>query len=190
MQRRWPSWFQDLESYQPMGGGLSLVQLTAVIWCSFARTKLTKPLHQTTCSTMRGAFVTLMAMAASCSRKIPALLGQAYSTGSGFTASATTPCSSGSIIRSSNQSSIISSAMITLLCNFHSQGGGGCVYTSYHGFHESPYPEIRRHSLLPDNLPFVKGIKLPCDGWLLQTRHAEMWFMPTANMHNLICADI
>ena len=77
-QMRWPSWFQDLESYQPMGGGLSLVQLTAVIWCSFARTKLTKPLHQTTCSTMRGAFVTLMAMAASCSRKIPALLGQAY----------------------------------------------------------------------------------------------------------------
>ena len=40
-QMRWPSWFQDLESYQPMGGGLSLVQLTAVIWCSFARTKLT-----------------------------------------------------------------------------------------------------------------------------------------------------
>ena len=76
-QMRWPSWFQDLESYQPMGGGLSLVQLTAVIWCSFARIKLTKPLHQTTCSTMRGAFVTLMAMAASCSRKIPAPLGQA-----------------------------------------------------------------------------------------------------------------
>lgn len=23
-QMRWPSWFQDLESYQPMGGGLSL----------------------------------------------------------------------------------------------------------------------------------------------------------------------
>ena len=91
-QMRWPSWFQDLESYQPMGGGLSLVQLTAVIWCSFARTKLTKPLHQTTCSTMPGAFVTLMAMAASCSRKIPAPLGQAYSTRGGFTASATTPC--------------------------------------------------------------------------------------------------
>ena len=188
-QMRWPSWFQDLESYQPMGGGLSLVQLTAVIWCSFARTKLTKPLHQTTCSTMRGAFVTLMAMAASCSRKIPAPLGQAYSTGGGFTASATTPCSSGSIIRSSNQSSIISPAMITVLCNFHSRGGG-CVYTSYHGFHESPYPEIRRHSLLPDNLQCVKGIKLPCDGWLLQTRHAAMWFMPTANMHNLIRTDI
>ena len=34
-QMHWPSWFQDLESYQPMGGGLSLVQLTAVIWCSF-----------------------------------------------------------------------------------------------------------------------------------------------------------
>ena len=63
---------------------------------------------------------------------------------------------------------------------------GDCVYTSYHGFHESPYPEIRRHSLLPDNLQCVKGIKLPCDGWLLQTRHAAMWFMPTANMHNLI----
>ena len=75
-QMRWPSWFQDLESYQPMGGGLSLVQLTAVIWCSFARTKLTKPFHQTTCSTMPGAFVTLMAMAASCSRKIPAPLGR------------------------------------------------------------------------------------------------------------------
>ena len=30
-QMRWPSRFQDLESYQPMGGGLSLVQLTAVI---------------------------------------------------------------------------------------------------------------------------------------------------------------
>ena len=103
-QMRWPSWFQDLESYQPMGGGLSLVQLTVVIWCSFARTKLTKPFHQTTCSTMPRAFVTLMAMAASCSRKIPALLGQAYSTGGGFTASATTPCSSDSIIRSSNQS--------------------------------------------------------------------------------------
>ena len=68
--------------------------------------------------------------------------------------------------------------------------GGGCVYTSYHGFHESPYPEIRRHSLLPDNLQCVKGIKLPCDGWLLQTRHAAMWFMPTANMHNLIRTDI
>ena len=107
-QMRWPSWFQDLESYQPMGAGLSLVQLTAVIWCSFARTKLTKPLHQTTCSTMPGAFVTLMAMAASCSRKIPAPLGQAYSTGGEFTTSATTPCSSGSIIWSSNQSSIIS----------------------------------------------------------------------------------
>ena len=53
-QMRWPSWFQDLESYQPMGGGLSLVQLTVVIWCSFACTKLTKPLHQTTCSTMLG----------------------------------------------------------------------------------------------------------------------------------------
>ena len=79
--------------------------------------------------------------------------------------------------------------MITVLCNFHSRGGG-CVYTSYHGFHESPYPEIRRHSLLPDNLQCVKGIKLPCDGWLLQTRHAAMWFMPTANMHNLIRADI
>ena len=26
-QMRWPSWFQDLESYQPMGGGLSLIQL-------------------------------------------------------------------------------------------------------------------------------------------------------------------
>ena len=78
--------------------------------------------------------------------------------------------------------------MITVLCNFHSRGG--CVYTSYHGFHESPYPEIRRHSLLPDNLQCVKGIKLPCDGWLLQTRHAAMWFMPTANMHNLIRADI
>ena len=65
-QMRWPSWFQDLESYQPMGGGLSLVQLTVVIWCSFARTKLTKPFHQTTCSTMPGAFVTLMAMAALC----------------------------------------------------------------------------------------------------------------------------
>ena len=128
-QMRWPSWFQDLESYQPMGGGLSLVQLTAVIWCSFARTKLTKPLHQTTCSTMRGAFVTLMAMAASCSRKIPAPLGQAYSTGGGFTASATTPCSSGSIIRSSNQSSIISPAMITVLCNFHSRGGA--VFTHH-----------------------------------------------------------
>ena len=75
-QMHWPSWFQDLESYQPMGGGLSLVQLTAVIWCSFERTKLTKPLHQTTCSTMHGAFVTLMAMAASCSRKILAPLGQ------------------------------------------------------------------------------------------------------------------
>ena len=99
-QMCWPSWFQDLESYQPMGGGLSLVQLTAVIWCSFARTKLTKPLHQTTCSTMHGAFVTLIAMAASSSRKIPAPLGQAYSTGGRFTASATTPCSSGSIIRS------------------------------------------------------------------------------------------
>ena len=57
------------------------------------------------------------------SRNIPAPLGQAYSTGGGFTASATTPCSSGSIIRSSNQSSIISSAMITVLCNFHSPGG-------------------------------------------------------------------
>ena len=67
---------------------------------------------------------------------------------------------------------------------------GDCVYTSYHGFHESPYPEIRRHNLLPDNLQCVKGIKLPCDGWLLQTRHAAMWFMPTANMHNLIRADI
>ena len=67
---------------------------------------------------------------------------------------------------------------------------GDCVYTSYHGFHESPYPEIRRHSLLPDNLQCVKGIKLPCDGWLLQTRHAAMWFMPTANMHNLIRTDI
>ena len=67
---------------------------------------------------------------------------------------------------------------------------GGCVYTSYHGFHESPYPEIRRHSLLPDNLQCVKGIKLPCDGWLLQTRHAAMWFMPTANMHNLIRTDM
>ena len=33
---------------------------------------------------MRGAFVTLMAMAASCSRKIPSPLGQAYSTGGGF----------------------------------------------------------------------------------------------------------
>ena len=92
-QMRWPSWFQDLESYQPMGGGLSLVQLTAVILCSFARIKLSKPLHQTTCSTMRGAFATLMAMAASCSRKIPAPLGQAYSTGGGFTALATTPTS-------------------------------------------------------------------------------------------------
>jgi hypothetical protein len=29
---------------------------------------------------------------------------------------------------------------------------GDCVYTSYHGFHEAPYPEIRRHSLLPDQL--------------------------------------
>ena len=29
---------------------------------------------------------------------------------------------------------------------------GNRVYTSYNGFHESPYPEIRRHSLLPDNL--------------------------------------
>ena len=67
---------------------------------------------------------------------------------------------------------------------------GGCVYTSYHGFHESPYPEIRQHSLLPDNLQCVKGIKLPCDGWLLQTRHAAMWFMPIANMHNLICTNI
>ena len=67
---------------------------------------------------------------------------------------------------------------------------GDCVYTSYHGFHESPYPEIRRHSLLPDNLQCVKGIKLPCDGWILQTRHAAMWFMPTANMHNLIRSDI
>jgi hypothetical protein len=67
---------------------------------------------------------------------------------------------------------------------------GDCVYTSYHGFHESPYPEIRRHSLLPDNLQCVKGIKLPCDGWLLQTRHAAMWFMPTANMHNLIRTDM
>ena len=53
-QMRWPSWFQDLESYQPMGGGLSLIQLTVVIWCSFARTKSTKLFHQTTCSTMRG----------------------------------------------------------------------------------------------------------------------------------------
>ena len=88
-QMRWPSWFQDLESYQLMGGGLSLVQLTAVIWCSFTCTKLTKPLNQTTCSTMHGAFVTLMAMAASCSRKIPAPLGQVYSTGGGFIASAT-----------------------------------------------------------------------------------------------------
>ena len=128
-QMRWPSWFQDLESYQPMGGGLSLVQLTAVIWCSFACTKLTKPFHQTTCSTMPGEFVTLMAMAASCSRKIPAPLGQAYSTGGGFTASATTPCSSGSIIRSSNQSSIISPAMITVLCNFHPRGGA--VFTHH-----------------------------------------------------------
>ena len=41
---------------------------------------------------------------------------------------------------------------------------GNCVYTSYHGFHESPYPEIRQHSLLPGNLQCVKGIKLPCDG--------------------------
>ena len=150
-QMCWPSWFQDLESYQPMGAGLSLDQLTTVNWCSFAHTKLTKPLHQTTCSIMRGEFVTLMAMAASCSRKIPAPLGQAYSIGGGFTASTNTPCSSGSIIRSSNQSSIISLTMITVLCNFHSRGGG-CVYTSYHGFHESPYPEIRRHGLLLDNL--------------------------------------
>ena len=112
-----------------MGGGLSLVQLTAVISCSFARTKLTKPFHQTTCSTMPGEFVTLMAMAASCSRKILALLGQAYSTGGGFTALATTPYSSGSIIRSSNQSSIISPAMITVLCNFHSRGGA--VFTHH-----------------------------------------------------------
>ena len=103
-QKRWPSWFQDLESYQSMGGGLSLVQLTTVIWCSFVRTKLTKPFHQTTCSTMPGAFMALMVMDASCSRKILAPLGQAYSTGGGFIASATTPCSSGSIIRSSNQS--------------------------------------------------------------------------------------
>ena len=64
-----------------------------------------------------------MAIGASCSGKTPAPLGQAYSTGGGFTASATTPCSSGSIIRSSNQSSIISPAMITVLCNFHSPGG-------------------------------------------------------------------
>uniref|UniRef100_A0A452XBV5 NAC domain-containing protein n=1 Tax=Aegilops tauschii subsp. strangulata TaxID=200361 RepID=A0A452XBV5_AEGTS len=48
------------------------------------------------------------------------MLGQAYSTGGGFTASATTPCSSGTIIRSSNKSSIISPAMITVLCKFHS----------------------------------------------------------------------
>ena len=67
---------------------------------------------------------------------------------------------------------------------------GNYVYTSYHGFHESPYPEIRRHSLLPDNLQCVKGIKLPSDEWLLQTRHAAMWFMPTTNMHNLIRTDI
>ena len=77
-----------------------------------------------------GAFVTLMAMAASCSRKIPALLGWAYSTGGGFTGSATTPCSSGSIIRSSNQSSIISPTMITVLCNFHSPGEG-TVFTHH-----------------------------------------------------------
>src|SRR3954465_3829101 len=73
--------------------------------------------------------VTLMALATSCSRKIPAPLGQAYSTGGEFTASATTPCSSGSIIRSSNKSSIISLAMITVLCNFHSRGGA--VFTHH-----------------------------------------------------------
>ena len=46
-----------------------------------------------------------------------------------FTASATSPCSSGSIIRSSNKSSIISAAMITVLCNFHSRGGA--VFTHH-----------------------------------------------------------
>src|SRR3954470_3857802 len=55
--------------------------------------------------------------------KDPSSVGQAYSTGGGFIASTTTPYSSGSIIRSSNQSSIISPVMITVLCNFHSQGG-------------------------------------------------------------------
>ena len=137
---------------------------------------------------MRGAFVTLMAMAASCSRKIPAPLGQAYSTGGGFTASAT------SLFLGLNYpiiQPIIDHITGDDYCAMQLPfARGGCVYTSYHGFHESPYPEIRRHSLLPDNLQCVKGIKLPCDGWLLQTRHAAMWFMPTANMHNLIRADI
>jgi len=187
-QMRWPSWFQDLESYQPMGGGLSLVQLTAVIWCSFARTKLTKPLHQTTCSTMHGAFVTLMAMAGSCSIKIPTPLGQAYSTGGGFTPRQ--PLLVPRAQLSDHPTNHRSYHRRWLLCYATSIREGGCVYTSYHGFHESPYPEIRRHSLLPDNLQCVKGIKLPCDGWLLQTRHAAMWFMPTANMHNLIHTDI
>ena len=51
--------------------------------------------------------------------KDPSSVGPAVSTGGGFTASTTTPCSPGSII----QSSIISPAMITMLCNFHSPGG-------------------------------------------------------------------
>ena len=55
--------------------------------------------------------------------KDPSSIGPGVLTGGRFTALATTPCSSGSIIRSSNQSSIISPAMITVLCNFHSPGG-------------------------------------------------------------------
>ena len=187
-QMRWPSWFQDLESYQPMGGGLSLVQLTAVIWCSFARTKLTKPLHQTHAVQCVGRswhwwlwllhvrersqlhWARRIQLEAGLQPRQPLLVPRAQ--------------------LSNHPTNHRPYHRRWLLCYATSIREGGCVYTSYHGFHESPYPEIRRHSLLPDNLQCVKGIKLPCDGWLLQTRNAAMWFMPTANMHNLIRADI
>ena len=123
-QMRWPSWFQDLESYQPMGGGLSLVQLTNDSHLMLIRTyqidqTITSNHMQYNAWGVRdidgyGCFVF---------EKDPSSVGPGVFNWSGFTASATTPCSSGSIIRSSNQSSIISPVMITVLCNFHSRGG-------------------------------------------------------------------
>ena len=187
-QMRWPSWFQDLESYQPMGGGLSLVQLTASFdahshvpnWPNH----YIKP-HAVQCvghswhwwlwllrvrerSQLRWA--RHIQLEAGLQPRQPLLvLGLYY------------PIIQPIIYH------ITGDDYCAMQLPF---ARGGCVYTSYHGFHESPYPEIRRHSLLPDNLQCVKGIKLPCDGWLLQTRHAAMWFMPTANMHNLIRTDM
>ena len=183
-QMRWPSWFQDLESYQPMGGGLSLVQLMLI--CTYQIDQTISSNHmQYNAWGIRdidgyGCFVF---------EKDPSSIGpgafnwrRVYNLGNhSLFLGLNYPIIQPIIDHITGDDYRVMQLPVAR---------GDYLYTSYHGFHESPYLEIRHHSLLPDNLHCVKGIKIPCDEWLLQIWHAVMWFMPTTNMDNLIRTNI